>query len=30
VIATVLDADLDLLAQAGPGTTIHFRHAPQR
>lgn len=30
VIATVLDADLDLLAQAGPGATIHFRHAPQR
>lgn len=27
VIATVLDADLDLLAQAGPGTTIRFRHA---
>lgn len=30
VIATVVDADLDLLAQAGPGATIHFRHAPQR
>ena len=29
VIATVLDADLDLLGQAGPGTTVHFRHAPR-
>ena len=29
VIATVLDADLDLLAQAGPGATIRFIHATQ-